>query len=165
MLPSNPIRSDPQLQKSQVMICSSNERVALFFRFAATLIAAAATAAVSPVSAQSAAPTVDCVAPSEVLACVETGVRERPPEFGRHRYVSFVVPNRWSGVQFSHPAPIKTDKIRPLSPFPLRRACGRRRRLLYSGSRLQRCLLLAFDRDQHAMTQSDHRWAMRVNPC
>ena len=65
MLPSNPRRSDPQLQKSQVMICSSNERVALFFRFTATLIAAAATAAVSPVSAQSAAPTVACIAPPE----------------------------------------------------------------------------------------------------
>jgi acyl-CoA thioesterase I len=44
------------------MTCLSNETVALFFRFAATLIAAAATAAVSPVSAQSVAPTVTCVA-------------------------------------------------------------------------------------------------------
>ena len=65
VLPSNPRRSEPQLQKSQVMICFSNERVALFFRFAATLIVAAATGAVSPVSAQSAAPTVACVAPPE----------------------------------------------------------------------------------------------------
>jgi acyl-CoA thioesterase-1 len=47
------------------MICLSNERIALFCRFAA-LIAAAATSAVSPVSAQSAAaPTVTCVAPPE----------------------------------------------------------------------------------------------------
>ena len=63
---SAPIQSKtfrPRLQKSQVMICLSNERVALFFRFAATLIAVAATAAVSPVSAQSAAPAVACVAP------------------------------------------------------------------------------------------------------
>ena len=40
-----------------------NVGVALFFRFSATLIAAAAIAAVSPVSAQSAAPRVACVAP------------------------------------------------------------------------------------------------------
>lgn len=43
----------------------SDEGVALFFRFAATLIAATATAAVSPVSAQSAVPTAACIAPPE----------------------------------------------------------------------------------------------------
>jgi len=37
--------------------------IAIFFRFTATLIAAVATAAVSPVSAQNAAPTPTCVAP------------------------------------------------------------------------------------------------------
>jgi lysophospholipase L1-like esterase len=47
------------------MICFSNKRVALFFRFTAMLIAAAATAAVSPVSAQIAAPKIACVAPPE----------------------------------------------------------------------------------------------------
>jgi lysophospholipase L1-like esterase len=49
------------------MICFSNETVALFVRFAAILIAAVAPAAVSPVSAQNAAPTVAlaCVAPRE----------------------------------------------------------------------------------------------------
>ncbi|MGZ3543383.1 MAG: SGNH/GDSL hydrolase family protein [Vulcanimicrobiaceae bacterium] len=47
------------------MIFLSNEMVALFFRFAATLIVAVATALVSPVSAQTAASTVACVTPPE----------------------------------------------------------------------------------------------------
>jgi len=41
----------------------SNEWIAIFFRFAARLIAAVAAAAVTPVSAQNAAPTLACVAP------------------------------------------------------------------------------------------------------
>jgi acyl-CoA thioesterase I len=41
----------------------SNERIAIFFRFAATLIAAIATAAVNSVSAQSVAPMLACDAP------------------------------------------------------------------------------------------------------
>jgi len=41
----------------------SNERIAIFFRFVALLIAVIATAAVSPMNAQSAAPTLACVAP------------------------------------------------------------------------------------------------------
>jgi acyl-CoA thioesterase-1 len=41
----------------------SNERIAIFFRIAATLIATIATAAVSSASAQSVAPTLACVAP------------------------------------------------------------------------------------------------------
>jgi hypothetical protein len=41
----------------------SNERIAIFFRFLALLIAVIATAAVSPMNAQSAAPTLACVAP------------------------------------------------------------------------------------------------------
>jgi acyl-CoA thioesterase I len=40
-----------------------NERIAIFFRFTATLIAAIALAAVSSVSAQSVAPSLPCVAP------------------------------------------------------------------------------------------------------
>lgn len=46
---------------TQVVVFLSNERIAI--RFAASLIAAVATGAVSPVSAQSAAPTLECVAP------------------------------------------------------------------------------------------------------
>jgi acyl-CoA thioesterase I len=48
---------------TQAVIFLSNDRAALFIRFAATLIVAVATAAVSPVSAQSAAPTIVCIAP------------------------------------------------------------------------------------------------------
>ena len=55
-------RFRPQLQKPQVVLFLSNERVAIFFRFVALLIAVIATAAVSPMNAQSAAPTLACVA-------------------------------------------------------------------------------------------------------
>lgn len=56
-------RFRPQLQKTQVVLFLSNERIAIFFRFVALLIAVIATAAVSPMNAQSAAPTLACVAP------------------------------------------------------------------------------------------------------
>jgi hypothetical protein len=56
-------RFQPQLQKTQVVLFLSNERIAIFFRFVALLIAVIATAAVSPMNAQSAAPTLACVAP------------------------------------------------------------------------------------------------------
>ena len=56
-------RFRPQLQKPQVVLFLSNERIAIFFRFVALLIAVIATAAVSPMNAQSAAPTLACVAP------------------------------------------------------------------------------------------------------
>ena len=48
---------------TQVVVFLSNERIAIFFRFAATLIAGIAAAAVSPVSAQNPSPTLACVAP------------------------------------------------------------------------------------------------------
>jgi hypothetical protein len=51
---------------TQAVIFLSNDRAALFIRFAATLIVAVATAAVSPVSAQSAAPTIVCIAPAGI---------------------------------------------------------------------------------------------------
>ena len=56
-------RFRPQLQKTQVVLFLSNERIAIFFRFVALLIAVIATAAVSPTNAQSVAPTLACVAP------------------------------------------------------------------------------------------------------
>src|SRR5262249_50917405 len=50
---------------TQVVVFLSNERISIFFRFAARLIAAVAAAAVTPVSAQNAAPTLACVAPMD----------------------------------------------------------------------------------------------------
>ena len=62
---SQPNQVRDSVTKTREMIFLSNERVALFFRFAATLIVAVATAAVSLVGAQTAAPTVACVTPPE----------------------------------------------------------------------------------------------------
>ncbi|MGA7388482.1 MAG: GDSL-type esterase/lipase family protein [Pseudolabrys sp.] len=61
-----------------------NERVDLVFRFAAALIAAIATAAVNPVSAQTGAPTVACVT---------------PPQFARFNYPLNRVAERISANQ------------------------------------------------------------------
>ena len=62
---SQPNQVRDSVTKTREMIFLSNERVDLFFRFAATLIAAIATAAVNPLSAQTAAPAVACVTPPE----------------------------------------------------------------------------------------------------
>ena len=103
------------------MICLSNERVAIFFRLAATLIAAAArTAAVSPVSAQSVAPTVACVAPpgfARFNGRSSASRNEFLPSTSYDRRYRFVI-DLWRGRKLardvlSEPACVRTPCVAP----------------------------------------------------
>ena len=106
-MPALPTRAKlgRQLQKAQVVIFLSNERIAIFFRFAATLIVAVATAAVSPVSAQSAAPTLACVAPPE-LARFDNPLKRVAERISAHQPLTIVAIGSSStfGVGASSPA-------------------------------------------------------------